>query len=559
MLGISLSIISVLLNSVAITTSPTSLFALGEPGVWFDPSDLTTLFQDNTGMTAVTTPGQTVGLMLDKSKGLLLGSQLVSNPGGPFVTTTGWLAYQTGTNFSVVGGNLVAVDDCYFPLTGLTVGRTYQVDYSVVSGGGFNLYVNADSTGNPYFLNRTGTGSARVTIINPVLGIYVNANTTLASITVRELAGNHATQATLAARPTYAIEPAGGRRNLLTYTELFSDSIWVKRGFAAPTTGETDPLGGSTAVSFLENNTDVNPAIYHNAPVSSAASTIGVWLKSSSATTISLSTNGLTSPGTVSLTTAWQFFSVTQSVLNSAGPHIGGFASVTRASGIRIYVWHPQLELGSAATNYQKVTTQYDVTEAGVASMSYLYFDGVNDAMATSTITPGIDKAQVFAGVRKLSDNVSAILVEFSATFDTNNGSFGVLAPSSGGGNSYRITTRGTNSISAGTGIFAAAPNSSVLTAIADIGGDIATLRRDGSLVETSTGDQGTGNYLAYPLYLGARGGTSVFFTGHLYSLITRFGANLDTPTITNTETWVAGKTGFYTPVITGVPTIGVS
>ena len=37
------------------------LFALAEPGVWYDPSDLTTLFQDAAGTTPVTAAGQPVG------------------------------------------------------------------------------------------------------------------------------------------------------------------------------------------------------------------------------------------------------------------------------------------------------------------------------------------------------------------------------------------------------------------------------------------------------------------------------------------------------------------
>lgn len=43
------------------------LFANGEQGVWYDPSDLSTLFQDATGTTPVTSDGDPVGLMLDKS------------------------------------------------------------------------------------------------------------------------------------------------------------------------------------------------------------------------------------------------------------------------------------------------------------------------------------------------------------------------------------------------------------------------------------------------------------------------------------------------------------
>lgn len=47
--------------------TPASLFANGEQGTWYDPSDLTTLFQDSAGTTPVTGVEQVVGLMLDKS------------------------------------------------------------------------------------------------------------------------------------------------------------------------------------------------------------------------------------------------------------------------------------------------------------------------------------------------------------------------------------------------------------------------------------------------------------------------------------------------------------
>lgn len=48
-------------------TSPLSLFASGAQGVWYDPSDFSTLFQDSAGTTPVTAVEQSVGLMLDKS------------------------------------------------------------------------------------------------------------------------------------------------------------------------------------------------------------------------------------------------------------------------------------------------------------------------------------------------------------------------------------------------------------------------------------------------------------------------------------------------------------
>jgi hypothetical protein len=51
------------------TTSfaPGLLFLGGEQGAWYDPSDLSTLFQDAAGTVPVTTTGQAVRLMLDKS------------------------------------------------------------------------------------------------------------------------------------------------------------------------------------------------------------------------------------------------------------------------------------------------------------------------------------------------------------------------------------------------------------------------------------------------------------------------------------------------------------
>ena len=44
-----------------------ALFANGEQGAWYDPSDLSTMFQDSAGTTPVTAVGQSVGRILDKS------------------------------------------------------------------------------------------------------------------------------------------------------------------------------------------------------------------------------------------------------------------------------------------------------------------------------------------------------------------------------------------------------------------------------------------------------------------------------------------------------------
>ena len=47
--------------------SPAFLFAGGQQGIWLDPSDLATMFQDDAGTVPVTGAGQVVGRILDKS------------------------------------------------------------------------------------------------------------------------------------------------------------------------------------------------------------------------------------------------------------------------------------------------------------------------------------------------------------------------------------------------------------------------------------------------------------------------------------------------------------
>jgi hypothetical protein len=210
-------------------------------------------------------------------------------------------------------------------------------------------------------------------------------------------------------------------------------------------------------------------------------------------------------------------------------------------SGQSIIIRRPQLEVGSTATPYQRVTTQFDVTEAGVPDVHYLFHGGASDPrwMITPTITPGTDKVQVFAGARKLSDAGYGVIAEPSTNYDANTGVFSV-----GGGDGGNMVFASKGTASSVASVIARAPITNVLTGFGDISGDRATLRLNGTQVAQVTTDQGTGNYLAYPLYIGMRGGASLPFNGHNYGLIVRFGANLDPSVIAQTERWMAARTG---------------
>ena len=176
-------------------------------------------------------------------------------------------------------------------------------------------------------------------------------------------------------------------------------------------------------------------------------------------------------------------------------------------------------------TRYQDVisATNYALTaEDGTPFPVFLAFNGSTQFLQTNPIDfSSTDKVLVAAGVRKLSDAATGLLIETSVDTANNSGVFRITAPSSNGAISYNWTTKGSAQADAGTGgITHAAPITNVLSCIGNISGDSAILRVNGAQAASGAADQGTGNYGNYPLYIGARAGTALFFNGRLYSLI---------------------------------------
>jgi hypothetical protein len=203
--------------------NPASLFANGEEGAWYDPSDLTTLYQDTKGQTPAGI-GDPVGLMLDKSKGLTLGSELVTN--GTFdSSTTGWTA--TACSISVVSGALRITDadggiGYVTQAVTLVAGKTYRLSADIVTDAiTGTMFVNmgtTDGSGQMLSLSQaSGTGSVSGIFVATATTGYLNFRNTSAvageywdvdNVSVRELPGNHATQSVSTRRPT--LQSAGG-------------------------------------------------------------------------------------------------------------------------------------------------------------------------------------------------------------------------------------------------------------------------------------------------------------------------------------------------------------
>jgi hypothetical protein len=206
-----------------------------------------------------------------------------------------------------------------------------------------------------------------------------------------------------------------------------------------------------------------------------------------------------------------------------------------------ILLCRPQVEYGTVATAYQRVTTATDYDAVGFPM--YLKADGVDDGMATGSVDfTATDKMSVFAGLQKLSDAALGVVAELSADSNSNLRAFRLDAPGSPTTRSFQVQSLGTLQVNTNiTGY--SAPTTKVVTGQFDIGGDVCRLRLNGAFASESLGDQGTGNYGNYPLYLLRRGGASLPFNGNLHQLIV-LGRTATADEITKTESFIATKTG---------------
>jgi hypothetical protein len=175
-------------------------------------------------------------------------------------------------------------------------------------------------------------------------------------------------------------------------------------------------------------------------------------------------------------------------------------------------------------------------------TLHWIAYDGVDDGYVSPTITPGIDKAQVFAGVRKLSDAAEGVLIELSSGF-ANFGSLTLSAPRSSASREYGAFFRDVNSTITTVGANAA-PSTDLLTWTFDKSVAPSISGRLNGEQNTSGGTAHTGSFGTYPLYVGRRGGTTLPFNGRDYGLIVRFGPNLDLAAIQQVEAYLAARTG---------------
>lgn len=568
---------------VAQAWSPLSLFAAGEQGGWYDPTDLTTMFQDSAGATPVTAVEQPVGLWLDKRLGALsaLGTELA---GG----TSGWVFFSAGNttaNVTQSGQTLTFTPSAGSPgwvtrqITGLTVGRTYAVSVTITaaSSGTNNWFRGGNGIGNQanFDVSNPSIGSQTFRVFTATdtsvflsVGCFTGQSISFLPPSVREVPGNHLIQPTSASRPTYS-----KRYNVLERTQEFANAYWDKT--RTTVSSATDPSGGLTAWKLVN---DTTPASSHQirrtvTVVSGQSYTVRFLAKAAEysfvrfwedATTgnqcyFDLVNGVATNAGvsSCSMSSAGNGWWVCTAVLNNFGGTAFGYRINLTPDGVTtnyngdgvsgVFLSWPDLrrtihtQMGMPA--YQRVTTATDYDETGF--LPRLRFDGADDSMysAASVDFSASDEVTVLTGLTKLSDAAQGMVYELSADLSANNGTFYLLAPGSTGGATYRNGSRGTVSEVALTAASFPAPRTDVLTHLADISADRNDLRVNGAVAKTGTGDQGTGNYGNYVLFMGRRNNAALAFNGDIFQLIVR-GALTSGADLTSAEQYVAARTG---------------
>ena len=196
-----------------------SIFRNNEQGFAYDINDLSTLYQDAAGTTPVTAAGQPVGLVLDKSRGLVLGQELVSN--GDFSQSlTGWATASSFASTAIIdNGELIVTASVasgrqVYPVN-CEVGKAYLLTgyCRLISGTGSAIIAVSETSygGAIYTVTSNNSSTAiktRSQFTATATRMYVVAGsaggtgvTAFDNISVKELPGNHAYQTTSASRP----------------------------------------------------------------------------------------------------------------------------------------------------------------------------------------------------------------------------------------------------------------------------------------------------------------------------------------------------------------------
>lgn len=528
------------------------------------------VYADNLG-TAPALVGQSVGLLMDKSRGGP-GPELNRDPAmttqSLWISNGSWWTVANGVAFCTTANSGASLYDPVLDAAS-KAGKSYEIRFTILS-------ISAGAVGAADVLSGySQPGTYRIVLTNPAsvrIRTYGITTATITGYSVRELPGNHASQATPAARPILGRVPKTGRRNLLTYSDDLTNASWTMQGtvkeaggIIRESTASTNHIVGRAVASHTIAQ---NQAVTARLRIGLATTTTAIQLTLGTAVN---SGNGYAnfglSDGAVTIGGAnvvdatitpvpgigWDLtFTALCNVAGYTGSNnliavvfindsmTAGRTPAYVGTGKTIHLIRAQVELNTSATAHQVVTSDYDVTEEGVPSLSYLQFDGTDDFLSTPAINfTATDEMFAVAGVRRLASDSTVRVVAETGVGGTA-GSFALL--STRGTEGFGANSSGSTFAGVTTPTYPAV-TANVLSLRADVSADALSLFVNGSAPTASTADQGTGNYGNLPLYIGGRAGTGNWFNGQLFGLAIRGKLPSDVEVV-KAEKEMAGKSG---------------
>lgn len=351
-------------------------------GAWFDPSDLSTLYQDASGTIPVTAVEQPVGLMLDKSQGMMLGPEFTPTVYSGTTDTTGLWTIQP----TIVRRNGDTTTFAALTLgSGIVAGKFYKVTFTISNKTGDDVIVRVGGGAGDYARLSSGESSAVLKAggSEPVLFFAGYDGTTgtadITNISVRELYGNHATQSVTASRPVLS-----ARYNLLTKTEDFSDAVWAKTNSVVT---QNEQKSGRLFDKIVSSSVGGNVSyLCHTGVIANStfAFSLDIYSEQEKQITIRIKGNGATTEAvnyTLNLIVGINSINISKSFTSAAG---GSNILLIIYTGLidtnfgTIWVDAADLRRGTTSP-YQRVNTATDYDTNPALFPKYLKFDGVDD------------------------------------------------------------------------------------------------------------------------------------------------------------------------------------
>jgi hypothetical protein len=416
--------------------------------------------------------GQGLGFLRDRSAGSALGAELVTN--GTFDTAlTGWTF--NSTRWVWESGRARSVPDTFDSIRQECLTPDTWVRVSFEIGG-------ATNAGRVEVRTNIGTSSSGTTTI----GIFSVGNQPGGyTFTLRVPSGHTA----LHFFPTLdAANTSGSRFN------GWIDNISVRElpGY---------PLSQPTLSARGEFSRRYNKLL--------ATATLATQSVTTIATTYRLLFSGA---GTVTL-------SGTATGTLSAGSHTITATAGTLTLTVSGAVTEADLRFSADAhigKPYQRVTSASNYDEEGYPT--YLRRQTDDWARAFAVNPNGATKALCFWAGQKMSDAATGVLFETSVNATTNNGAVLHFQNGASSLTGFGALSRGTASGSANVNA-RPAPNRYVSTTKTSVSAPLVSLSLNGVLEAVNTASsQGTGTYLTYDLFEGARAGTSLFANTRTYT-----------------------------------------